>query len=426
MLSKLNRSILIGNILDHFDVAIYSLLVPILAPLFFPEFDYIVSLILGYSVISSSIITRPLGSIIFGLMVQRIGAIKSLSYSLFGVSISTLLIGLLPTYQSIGFNSTLALITLRSLVGIFGAGESIIASLYILEGKSLEGESRSQAFRISSLYNGSTMFGILLASFASWAVIAHQSWSESQFLKEHLWRVCFIFGGAGGFVGYFLRQTAKECNINSLRDKLSLSLILKQIYQSRYVVYVIAITSGFSYMTYAIPFIVMNSFIPLITNITLPEMMEYNAYLMILDLILIFIIRSIFSNFDIKLILFSSSLILGLTIIPLWYFLPHASILYVMSIRIWIIILGVIFACPLNIWYKKLCNSQSNYLIIGIGSSIGYGFFGKITSAFCLWLWYVTNAPISIAIYFAFFGLISSIVIIKMRSNLSNRINVFS
>ena len=57
-LSKRDYSILIANMVDHFDTSLYSFLAPVFARLFFPNDDPMISLILAYSVLASTIITR--------------------------------------------------------------------------------------------------------------------------------------------------------------------------------------------------------------------------------------------------------------------------------------------------------------------------------------------------------------------------------
>lgn len=102
-LNRRDVSILIGNLLDHFDAGLYGFLAPVLAPLFFPNHDYVVQLILAYSVLATSLVTRPIGSIIFSILARRSGPVYSLSYSLLGAAISTAFMGLIPIYDSIGW-----------------------------------------------------------------------------------------------------------------------------------------------------------------------------------------------------------------------------------------------------------------------------------------------------------------------------------
>lgn len=166
-MKKKDLSILIGNSLDHFDTNIYSFLAPILSIVFFPKDEPIVALILTYGMLATSIITRPIGSIIFSIIAKKRGATLALSYSLIGVAITTMLIGIIPTYQMIGWFSPLMLLIIRMMLGIFGEGEHCIAKLYIVENK-----TQSRGVKASYLYELSTIFGIIIASSVSAILIS--------------------------------------------------------------------------------------------------------------------------------------------------------------------------------------------------------------------------------------------------------------
>lgn len=388
-LTKQDLSILIGNSLDHFDTAIYGFLAPILAPLFFPNHTPIVQLILAYSVFTSSAITRPIGALIFGVLAKRYGPLIALSNSLIGIAITTVSIGVLPTYDAFGFMSPTLLIILRAVSGIFASGEATIASLYIIDNKVY-----SQAFKVSYLYQTSTIFGIIIASATGWLVIAY---------NHDLWRLCFIFGGCTGFIGYALRKYYTDNHVHEKTNHHVMeqhqSNIASTLLHNRVTLLKIAITSSFSYMTYYIVFVVMNSFIPLITSISLETMMMLNTSLLLLDMIMIPIIGKLTLRYQPRKLMTTTSLLLTISIIPLWYGLYDASLVYVTIVRIWIVILGIIFICPLNIWYKQTCNSQNQYIIVGIGNSLASAVTGRLTPMICLWLWYTTNTSITVACY---------------------------
>ena len=89
MISNVTRKdllILFGNVVDHFDTSLYVFLAPLLAPLFFPNEDKVIGLIMAYSVFATTIITRPLGIYIFSIIAQNKGPNLSLSLSLIGVA----------------------------------------------------------------------------------------------------------------------------------------------------------------------------------------------------------------------------------------------------------------------------------------------------------------------------------------------------
>ncbi|XVN42607.1 MAG: MFS transporter [Candidatus Rickettsia vulgarisii] len=386
-LTKQDISILIGNGLDHFDTAIYAFLAPVISKIFFPNNDPIVGLILAYSVFASSIFTRPIGSIVFSIIAQKYGAARALSYSLIGVSITTIFIGFLPTYEMIGWISPCALTICRMLQGIFAEGENSIAKLYIIENK-----IHVKALKASSVYQVSSMLGIILASFVSMLLIDYHF--------HDYWRLCFLFGGSTGIAGYYLRRYCSKEPI-VIKQKITIGNIVNLINNNKLKILCVSIINGFSYMTYAILFIVMNSFIPLITSISLETMMAYNTLLLIIDAILFVVTYRLIKNYDpIKVMIISADILL-ITIIPLWFYLDHSSLWYVVLVRLWIVILGVTFACPVNIWVNSLFNESDKYLLSGIGSSIGSSIIGRFTPAICIALWHFTGISISIAIYIA-------------------------
>ncbi|EOB10371.1 Proline/betaine transporter [Rickettsia prowazekii str. GvF12] len=93
------------------------------------------ALILTYSVLATSLFTRPIGSYFFGVIAKKYGSIFALSHSLIGIAYTTVLIGLIPSHAQIGWFAPLLLVVLRILQGIYSEGECAIAQLVILENK---------------------------------------------------------------------------------------------------------------------------------------------------------------------------------------------------------------------------------------------------------------------------------------------------
>ncbi len=409
-LSKRDFSILIGNAMDHFDTALYGFLAPLLAGIFFPNHDKIVALILTYSVLATSLFTRPIGSYFFGVIAKKYGGFFALSHSLIGIALTTSLIGLIPSHTQIGWLAPLLLVVLRTLQGVYSEGECAIAKLFILENK-----EEKKAFKASYLYQTSTMLGIILASFIS-TIVLNVEYNE-------YWRLCFIFGGFTAFVGYFLRKSedivvkpsmsyrvltagSSKKYKSTLRSfwipafaGMTLLHDLTTIWNSKLSILRISFAVGFSYMTYIVPFVFMNSFIPLITDISIETMMKFNTEFLIFDMIMIPIIGHLTKKFHYLKILSGTLILMSLSIIPLWLFLNNSSIWYVNFVRIWIIILGVGFLALLNCWLNDLFKTADKYMLVGIGSSIGASLIGRLTPSICLMLWHVTGSSLSIAVY---------------------------
>jgi len=430
-LSKRDFSILIGNAMDHFDTALYGFLAPLLAGIFFPNHDKVVALILTYSVLATSLFTRPIGSYFFGVIAKKYGGVFALSHSLIGVALSTAFIGAIPSHAQIGWLAPMLLVVLRTLQGIYSEGECAIAKLYILENK-----DETKAFKASYLYQTSTMVGIILASFVS-TIVLNIEYNE-------YWRLCFIFGGMTALIGYFLRKSAdiivkpslssrgltagsnKKYKItlrnfwipwsshgmtprSSPRNDVASSLLLdlNTIWNNRLSILRVSFAVGFSYMTYIVPFIFMNSFIPLITDISLETMMKFNTEFLVFDMIMIPIIGHLAKKLHYLKILSGTLIIMSLSIIPLWLFLNNSSIWYVNFVRVWIIILGVGFLAPLNCWLNDLFKTADKYMLVGIGSSIGSSLIGRLTPSICLMLWHITGNSLSIAVYITVISIVT-------------------
>ena len=400
--SKRDISILLGNLLDHFDSALYGFLAPILAPIFFPDHDPIVQLILVYSFMATSIITRPLGAFIFGNIAKKYGPLVSMSYSLTGVAIFGIAIGFIPSHAQIGFWSAGLLLIIRFIKGTFAAGENAIVKLYILENKDDE-----SAFKASYIYQGSSMIGAILAS----AISALILWAN----RPELWRYCFIGSGFVCFIAYGIRYYDTNKAEKLLFQSYKITMF-KSFWKHKVAMLSVAFTTGLSHMTYAIPCIVMNSLMPLIANVTLEEMMELNTILLILDMLMIFAIGPILVRFDYLKIIHKSTIAIILSVPLLMIFLPGSSIWYISFVRIWIVFLGVIFMCPQNLYYKKLFeNTKEQYMLVGMANALGAGIIGRTVPALSMWLWYMSESIWVIAGYVVVIGICVYLLMFLLR-----------
>lgn len=412
VVNKTQKSILIANALEHYDTAIYALLTPFFAPIFFPDYEQAVQLILGYGILASTTITKPIGSFIFGMAARKKNVQNCLALTLLGVAISTSLIGFLPGYNSIGIYSPIILLLLRMSLGIFSAGETTIAGMFILENK-----NKSEAIQVTSYYQSCTVSGIILASLIA-SIISY--FSDMQ----NLWRVAFILSSLTGFFAFTLRvsnekkekiSTSSDSQL-SVKDIFTIKEIIltcKKLYKERTQLTVVSILYGFSYMTYAIPFVFLNSFVPLVSSITFNTMISLNTALLVFDMLAIPILAKVVKNFQPKYILLFSSITLGITILPAFTLLENCSFLVITLIRTWIIICGLIFLCGFNIWLQEIFknNNKEKYLFTGIGNSIGSPLLGKTSPALGFALWYYTGQVYSPAYYIMFICFISTVAI---------------
>src|SRR3990167_464254 len=163
-MNKRNLAVVIGNALEYYDFMLYGFFAAILAPLFFPSDTPGISLIVSMASYGVGFLARPLGGIIFGHLGDRRGRKDTLSLSILLLTIPTLGIALLPTFDQIGIWAPLLLVFFRLLQGFCLGGESSGAMTYMLENTAPHKKDIMSAWLVVSCYVG-TLLGTLLGSF---------------------------------------------------------------------------------------------------------------------------------------------------------------------------------------------------------------------------------------------------------------------
>jgi MFS family permease len=125
---------LIGTAVEFYDFYIYATAASlVLGPLFFPASSTSAQLLAAYASFGIAFVARPVGAIAFGHFGDRIGRKSTLVASLLLMGASTVLIGCLPTYQSIGWAAPFILCVLRFGQGFGLGGEWGGAALLAVE-----------------------------------------------------------------------------------------------------------------------------------------------------------------------------------------------------------------------------------------------------------------------------------------------------
>jgi MHS family proline/betaine transporter-like MFS transporter len=199
---KVVLSGMLGNGLEWYDYALYGQLSFVFAKIFFPSDDLSISLIMTYLTFAVGFVFRPLGAVIFGRIGDKYGRKKALSASMILMAAATGGLGLLPTYESIGFAAPLLLILIRILQGLSLGGEFSGSMSYVVEHAPADKRATMGSTTVLSLVIGFLM-GSLMATLvsASMSTEAFYDWG---------WRLLFFIGVFIGFIGYYIRQHVEE------------------------------------------------------------------------------------------------------------------------------------------------------------------------------------------------------------------------
>jgi MFS transporter, MHS family, metabolite:H+ symporter len=193
----------LGTAMEFMDFQLYSLAAAIVFnKLFFPDVSPAIGLIAAMATYGVGYVARLAGAVYFGRMGDRIGRKKVLFLTILLMGASTTLIGVLPTYATIGIMAPVLLVVLRLVQG-FGAGAEIAGATVLLA----EYAPARRRGLISSLVSLGTNSGTLAAS-GLWAVLLAVL-SEDQLLSWG-WRLPFLLSFALMIFAVWLRRGLKE------------------------------------------------------------------------------------------------------------------------------------------------------------------------------------------------------------------------
>jgi MFS family permease len=122
-----------GTIVEWYDFYLYATLTPFLSPLFFPGDNPTAVQLAGFAAYAAGFLVRPFGAVIFGALGDIIGRKYTFLVTITAMGLSTVLMGLLPTYASIGLLAPIGLVILRLIQGLALGGEYGGAAIYVAE-----------------------------------------------------------------------------------------------------------------------------------------------------------------------------------------------------------------------------------------------------------------------------------------------------
>lgn len=201
-LRKVTAAAAVGNFVEWFDFAVYGFLATIIAGQFFSSDDPNTALLQTFAVFAVAFALRPLGGIVFGALGDRLGRKRVLSATVLMMAGATTVIGLLPTYASIGLLAPVLLTVARCVQGFSAGGEYAGACAYLME----------HAPNHRRAWYGSFIPVSTFTAFACAALMAYllDVSLSPEAMSEWGWRVPFLVAAPLGLIGLYLRWRMEE------------------------------------------------------------------------------------------------------------------------------------------------------------------------------------------------------------------------
>jgi MFS transporter, MHS family, proline/betaine transporter len=192
----------IGNTVEWFDFATYNFLAVTLAVVFFPPGNPTAALLSTFAIFAAAFFVRPLGGLFFGPLGDKLGRQRVLATVIILMSLSTFVIGFLPSYATIGIWAPLLLVVARCVQGFSAGGEFGGASTFLAE----YSPDERRGFLVSWL-EFSTLIGFVLGSTV---VLFLTTVLPDDAMTSWGWRIPFLLAGPLGIVGLYIRLRLED------------------------------------------------------------------------------------------------------------------------------------------------------------------------------------------------------------------------
>jgi len=207
----------LGGALEFYDFIIFVFFATVIGHLFFPaDMPEWLQQLQTLGIFAAGYLARPLGGLVMAHFGDRFGRKRMFTFSVFLMAIPTLLIGLMPTYATLGYAAPILLLLFRVMQGAAIGGEAPGAWVFVAE----HVPARRVGLACGMLTGGLTG-GIMLGSLMATAVT---SAFPQEAVASWAWRIPFLVGGLFGLGAMYLRRFLHETPVfEEMRRRAALS-----------------------------------------------------------------------------------------------------------------------------------------------------------------------------------------------------------
>lgn len=399
----------LGTAIEFYDFTLFGIFTPIIATVFFPGYELKLTLIL----FASSFLMRPFGAIIFGFIGDKWGRKPALALSIFCMSIPTFIIGVLPSYKSIGIAAPIMLAICRLSQGIFAGGEHNGAGIYVAEHWPKHAKGLASSVIVSGLFLG--IFTAVVSGIVT----------TNLFPASFAWRIPFLLGIVAGIVGFYIRLKLSETpefktnsNVTTQnkihQSKTPLRLVITENYYGLFnTLFIAGFIGVVGYIIAVYINIHLNTRlgIPFNVSISLTAICMFSAFMACI------FTGKISDKYGANTIMILASSLLVLLAYPIFFAINTGDFHYIIIANIGLGVLTGMVTSPLHAVINQMFPVERRYTGTALGYSLGLSLFGGTTPYIASLLIDKFQSNNSPAIYIIITGLLCCLALnLKQKS----------
>jgi MHS family proline/betaine transporter-like MFS transporter len=400
---------IIGNALEWYDFTVYAFLAAVIGKHFFPSTDDTIVLLSTFAVFGVGFLARPLGGVLIGFFGDKFGRKPALLLTIVMMAAGTGLIGILPTYASIGIAAPILLVCARLLQGFSAGGEWGGSASFLVEWAPPKSRGFYGSFHPASIFLGQ------LSGLGTTALLTSALGSET--MADWGWRIPFLFGALVGPLGLLIRRTVDETPIfkRAVSEPARISagpskpMWITLVHAFCFVaVQSVVVYTFFSYFP-----TFMQKYLGLTANQALWSTTLANAVVLVTCLAAGAISDWVGRK---PLMLIHCFSFLVLTYPLMWFLLRDgASLTTVVAIQAFLGVLTGLFLGSFPAALVELFPTRQRLAGLGTAYNLSSMVFGGFAPFVATWLIKVTGSPSAVSIYVIFAAILSTVAVLRLR-----------
>ncbi|MBA3814659.1 MAG: MFS transporter [Alphaproteobacteria bacterium] len=411
-MNKLSKSIVLSlfcNLFHYYSFSIYAFSAVILSPIFFSTTETELTKIFGLITLSLILLLKPLGNIIFGHIGDKYGRKVALIYSLVAINVATTCIGLIPSYASIGWLSSVCLMICLFVQGTCMGGQYTGAIIFIQE----HTKKHNAAF-FCGLMVGIGILGTLLGTTTSFLFYDSQELGWT-------WRLPFLLTSIMGIILCYLTKYMEETPLfvkNKNLNQSEKAPFMDMIKNHRKPLYASIFISSIPISMFYLATIYLPNFYGDKNNVnSASNSLRLICMAQVLCMVFVPLFGYVADRIGKKNQLKITSVLLIITPLFLFYFMEYFNNSYMLIVGIATLsVFTGLYTGAAPAYLSEHFPVIGRYSGMGVSISIGEGLFGGLSPIICLMLEKTLDSKIAPAYFIMFLGIISFSGILLLRN----------
>jgi MFS transporter, MHS family, proline/betaine transporter len=408
---KIIITCMVGNALEWYDFILYAQFAYILKEKFFP--DSYINEILTFAIFAAGFIVRPIGGIIFGNIGDRFGRRISLAIGILTMVVPTTIIGLLPSYDSIGLAAPIILTIARLAQGFSLGGEFSSCVIYLTEHSPANRRGLAGSIVYISQCLG-MLFGLIVAYLLSFLLSKEDLWSFG-------WRLPFISSFFIGMIGLYIRNSLSETPLyTKIRNRgLTAASTLKEILlnHKKKIFLAVGLYINVTAPFYAATIFIQNYMITLGYN---QNESSISGGLTLIIMMLSFPVAALISDrIGRKPIIFHSCLALIILTYPIFLMINESYYLAITAQVLFAIIVAFHMGAIPTI-LVELFPTRIRFTEVALSCNLSAAIFGGTVPMIGTWLYQITGDRLVMSYYLTFLAVLAIFIMYFYKETYNN------